>query len=251
MQNRLHDAIVAGDLTEVAFCLENGAKLDVATDDLFPLQAAAFAKNAKCIRLLLSKGAKVNDVSDTSEGLTPLMCAAHEGCYGIYGPEENSLECVLVLLEAGADPTLKDAGGYTVLDHAVEEQNALVLPHLLRACPRLVDISNGLLVYCCALENIDAMAKVVVRVDKFAPDGGRECAEILLEAGAEITSKTPYCIKQLKANRRYCATAAVLVYGILRKRYRMRIPRDMCTLITQEIWKLRYADEWTLVAPGH
>ena len=71
------------------------------------LHRCAVDGNESCIKLLLSRGANVNHVSEQS-GTTALMCAA-------YG--ENAA-CVQLLLEHRADKSLRDSGGKTALDIA-------------------------------------------------------------------------------------------------------------------------------------
>eukprot|EP00316_Scyphosphaera_apsteinii_P021364 CAMPEP_0119338726 /NCGR_PEP_ID=MMETSP1333-20130426/96754_1 /TAXON_ID=418940 /ORGANISM="Scyphosphaera apsteinii, Strain RCC1455" /LENGTH=172 /DNA_ID=CAMNT_0007350083 /DNA_START=113 /DNA_END=631 /DNA_ORIENTATION=- len=79
-----------------------------------PVYVACMHGHAKCLKLLVNKGADVNQPS--RYGVTPLMAAA----YG--GPSElcTTQECVLVLLNANADIKCTDMYGKTAADIAAE-----------------------------------------------------------------------------------------------------------------------------------
>lgn len=71
-----------------------------------PLHYAATNAHVPVMRLLLEHHAYID--AESPNGTTPLMMAAHYG----------SPEAVKLLLEAGADPTLKNKLGLTALDFA-------------------------------------------------------------------------------------------------------------------------------------
>jgi hypothetical protein len=119
----LNAATFGNDTATVRLLLEAGADID--TPDTFigltPLMNAAGNRNVEALKLLLSKGAKVNAVSKT-EGLpkiqtgtvefggwTPLLMAA------AFGPTE----AVKLLLERGAQIDAQDYRGFTPLMLAI------------------------------------------------------------------------------------------------------------------------------------
>lgn len=71
-----------------------------------PLHYAATNGHVELMRLLLDNHAYID--AESPNGTTPLMMAAHYG----------SPQAVKVLLEAGADPTLKNALGLSAIDFA-------------------------------------------------------------------------------------------------------------------------------------
>jgi ankyrin repeat protein len=88
-------------------------------EDSSPLHAAAAARSAAILRLLLATGAFDNGaVSQADEnGWTPLHLAARRG----------SKECVQLLLQHGADRDAKTTQGLTPLDVArVNKRGAVV-----------------------------------------------------------------------------------------------------------------------------
>jgi hypothetical protein len=106
---------VAGHLDahqQEAMDLEMGVDVGNAIDKT-PLMAAAQFDFVATARMLLAKGAKVNEVTDGEalyEGFrTPLMYAAQSG----------SLEMIKLLLSAGADRWQADGAGRTALDYLV------------------------------------------------------------------------------------------------------------------------------------
>lgn len=73
---------------------------------------AAQPGNAEIVRRLLTAGAEVNEKAGPT-GITLLMLAASLG----------DAECVEAVLECGADPTARDATGWTALDWALQSRN--------------------------------------------------------------------------------------------------------------------------------
>jgi len=86
---------------------------DVAYDGWTPLHLAAFFGQADAARVLLDSGADVRAVSTNAMKNTPLHAAT----------AGRHADVALLLLEAGADPASVDAGGYTPLK--IAEQNQL------------------------------------------------------------------------------------------------------------------------------
>jgi ankyrin repeat protein len=115
---------------------ENGATLDVEHKDhngWTPLHYAAQFGRGEACRALIST-CRANIDSRTSGGGTPLMWAAYT----------NKLRCVEVLLELGADITLR--GGYedkTALESARKNGHAEVAA-LLEAAERIPELKSAL-----------------------------------------------------------------------------------------------------------
>lgn len=91
------------------------------TTDMTPLHVAAFVGNPRMVKMLIEKGAKINDEVNW-EGKTALHFAAEEG----------KREVVRVLLECGkADVTKRDKSGKTALELA-EARGHLQTANLLK-----------------------------------------------------------------------------------------------------------------------
>lgn len=84
----------------------------VSYDGWTPLHLAAFFGHLEAARLLLAEGADVKAVSRNGMKNTPL----HAATAGRHG------ELALLLLQHGADPAALDAGGYTPLQIATQNQ---------------------------------------------------------------------------------------------------------------------------------
>ena len=84
----------------------------VSYDGWTPLHLAAFFGHAGNVRLLLDAGANVHAVSQNSMANTPLHAAT----------AGRHADVALLLLERGADALVLDAGGYTPLQIAVQNQ---------------------------------------------------------------------------------------------------------------------------------
>ena len=96
----------------VQLLLERHARVDAASANamrVMPLHSAAAARSVPIARRLLEHGAPVNARQGTSGlGFTPLMEAAFNG----------QADMVDLLLDYGADPTMRDDEGLTAGDHA-------------------------------------------------------------------------------------------------------------------------------------
>ncbi|MDG7055244.1 MAG: ankyrin repeat domain-containing protein [Wolbachia endosymbiont of Menacanthus eurysternus] len=93
IDQELLDAAQQGNFSKVQECLEKGADVNIAGHGggSKPIHYAVHANNQRMIRLLLDKGANVNDANNF--GWTPLHCAADDG----------NLEVVKLLVNEGAD----------------------------------------------------------------------------------------------------------------------------------------------------
>ena len=88
-----------------------------AYDGWTPLHLAAFFGQAQAVKLLLDSGADIHAVSRNGLKNTPLHAAT----------AGRHADVALMLLAHGADPTALDAGGYTALRIAQENQLAEVV----------------------------------------------------------------------------------------------------------------------------
>jgi ankyrin repeat protein len=108
----LHLAVFFGHPETARLLLDTGSDVTARTTNALdnqPLHAAAAGEKTRrleCVRMLLEAGAPVNERQ--SGGSTPLMSSAQNGD----GPVLD------LLLERGADPSLKDDEGRTAADHA-------------------------------------------------------------------------------------------------------------------------------------
>ncbi len=107
----LHKAARFGTAEDIAALVARGAYVDDVTMTVgTPLHVAAYGQNAGTIVALVAAGAAVNGQLAPNRS-TPLHLAVEWG---------GTVAHMLALLEAGADFELKDSGGLTPLDAAIE-----------------------------------------------------------------------------------------------------------------------------------
>ena len=106
-------AAATGRVDDLARELDGNAVNTYAYDGWTPLHLAAFFGHAAAASLLLGAGADVDAVSRNSLENTPLHAAT----------AGKHADVALLLLERGADPLRADAGGYTPLE--IARQNEL------------------------------------------------------------------------------------------------------------------------------
>jgi murein DD-endopeptidase MepM/ murein hydrolase activator NlpD len=123
------DAAKAADREKLDLALAAGASLDLRDEfGQTPLMYAVSANaGPEFIGHLLKKGAAVNAQSDSQ--WTPLMYAARDS---------SSSETLLLLLNAAADPTIRNSEGQTALD-LMRGNPALASPTLLRRLEQLTE----------------------------------------------------------------------------------------------------------------
>jgi ankyrin repeat protein len=106
-------AAATGRLADLERALKDSSAVSsFAYDGWTPLHLAAFFGHLEAARLLLAEGADVKAVSRNGMKNTPL----HAATAGRHG------ELALLLLQHGADPAALDAGGYTPLQIATQNQ---------------------------------------------------------------------------------------------------------------------------------
>lgn len=90
----------------VKILLQAGADPNLKSDKGLTALDAAFRNNEETVRLLIAAGANVN-TQDSLEGRTPLIKAVNN----------DIISVVKILLDAGADPKIKDKHGDTAIDY--------------------------------------------------------------------------------------------------------------------------------------
>ncbi len=123
----LFQAAAAGHLVVAEFLIRSGANIDARmADQATPLLGAVRSAQPALVRLLLSAGADLKVLDQFGE--TPLHIAAR------LGSEHNTRECVTALLAKGADPNAVDAKtGMTPLHRAASHGNSHLCRILLEA----------------------------------------------------------------------------------------------------------------------
>ena len=166
--DKIYEAISQGDPTQLSAILQGHPEyLDFKTDYGTPLYIAAENGNMDAAKLLLEKGAKINEKTRKVNGdFTALYAAA-----------ANDHRAVLELLIAkGADINLKTGKGYTPLHIAAYENHTDVVGVLIaKGADVNVRSNNGMTPLASAAEACSL-----------------ETAERLITAGAEIDARDQY-----------------------------------------------------------
>ncbi|ELU17099.1 hypothetical protein CAPTEDRAFT_65990, partial [Capitella teleta] len=127
---KLHKAALYGDLNKVKqLAKKDASPLD--KDNRTPLHFAVCHGHSLIVQELLEWKAKVN-IADSEAGRTPLIKAV-ECCQE---------ECVLLMLEAKANPNLKDSQGDAALHYAARSGNEDIIKMLLDCDKTDPDIQN-------------------------------------------------------------------------------------------------------------
>jgi len=121
MATDLNTAAMQGNLTKINEILDKGlisANSRDSEERVSAIHFAAFYGQADALKLLLDRGADINDKSDS--GWTPLHDAAWRG----------SIECILYLLCQDSDQTIKNNNCKTWADIVTERQGLSVLKEI-------------------------------------------------------------------------------------------------------------------------
>ncbi len=118
----IFEASATGDLERVRALLRLDPSLAnaFASDGFQPLGLASFFDYPEVVRLLVESGADVNNPSNNVQRVTPLHSAA----------AAQDVETARLLLERGADPNARQAGGFTPL-HTAGENGQIEMIRLL------------------------------------------------------------------------------------------------------------------------
>jgi uncharacterized protein len=120
MDDRLHAAAAAGDLTAIAAALDDGAPVDARdTDGATPLLVAARHDRAEAFAALLAAGADVDLQDDRLDN--PFLYAGAEGM----------LDILRLANDAGADPSITNRYGGVAVIPASERGHVETVRYLL------------------------------------------------------------------------------------------------------------------------
>ena len=120
-------AAATGRMPELVRALHHpGAVSAYSFDGWTPLHLASFFGQREAARALLDAGAEVNALSRNSLTNTPLHAAV----------AGRHTEAALLLLQHGADPTIRDGGDYTAAAIAAENGLAAVIDEISRRSER-------------------------------------------------------------------------------------------------------------------
>ncbi len=158
-------AVGNGDYVEMAQLLvDNGANVNtLGPNGLYPIQAAAFRGNAKCIDFLVSKG--VNPNITNQQGGTALEYTAQSDYY---------VAAAETLLKHGADPNVRNKGGRTPLGYAAQQGSIKVVEVLLAY---KADVNAG---------DKDGYTPLQGAIDYGVGKGGKGLVEMLVKNGANV-----------------------------------------------------------------
>jgi ankyrin repeat protein len=153
--NSLSGAIKRGDVSKVRFLLDNNKELlsTNCSGPIKPLHLAAWHNKVEIIELLLSMRVPVEQLSEdyrTSIVLASLYCscdaikvlykhganvnhqdddgdtALHNACFSLSGNFEDITDTIKLLLQLGADPTIKNIEGKNVLEEVLDPPKGVV-----------------------------------------------------------------------------------------------------------------------------
>ncbi|CAI9115245.1 OLC1v1016098C1 [Oldenlandia corymbosa var. corymbosa] len=191
----------------VDFLIDNGADVTKGTlKGYTPSHCAAEKGSKELIQLLISKGADLNAFAEPG---TPLHCAAAHGSFEavkylldlradpnslslvymsplLLSMLANSLECMELLLKAGADPDTP-AGDTTPLCYAASEPNEKMI-HILLKAGADPDRIDCLFSYAFFIENLTLVSvRVQQPLEHAALIGATEVVKVLFPVTSRIT----------------------------------------------------------------
>lgn len=121
----LERASAKGDVEIMTFLMDHGAdpnyappkKREFSSEGRLPLVSAADAGNLVAVKLLLDRGTKVNGIGSSETRVTPLSSAI----------SNEHVEIVRLLLSKGADPSIRNWDGWTMMAIAKERKNQAII----------------------------------------------------------------------------------------------------------------------------
>jgi ankyrin repeat protein len=203
-----------------------------------PLHAAATEGSQDCMKLLLQNGANPNIIGHW--GRTPLHLACSWG----------RLECVSILLNAKADVSVKDIQYSTPLHSASWNCHPSCVRLLVAAGADVNSLCKGRGFLGKARTPLEMTTETGPETIPSTLNAYRECAEILLDAGAKaVNFEIPPWMASLLKKRANVKTLFSTLYGILRFRYtpgtpQTRICKDVVQLVCLAVWETRFRVEW-------
>jgi len=158
-------AVQDGNLPRIQALLDSGANVNAGWEEGEALRKAVMHEDVELIRLLLSRGAKVNVAS--WRGWTPLFDAV---------VRQDNQEIAELLLSHGADANHKDDAGHLLLHHSLGPSGRPGMAELL--------IAGG-----ADIHALDREGRTAIRIA--VEQGRREALEMLLKKGAREDERGP------------------------------------------------------------
>ena len=177
----LKTAMEKGDYKQLEMLIKKGADVNESGCGTVPLMLAVQKNDKMAIRLLLHAGADVN-IQD-QEGKTALMFAVEnsgtnsfvlfEAKDDLLETSDENMQCLRILLQAGADVNIVDNNQNTALMYAVKWGNPDCVEMLLTAETGVNKLNKKgeTAVICAAKENHEG------------------CMKLLLQSGADVNTK--------------------------------------------------------------
>lgn len=215
-------AIRNNDVKLVKMLIDNGVDVNAIEEDdghghnYSPLKWACLRGSAECAKMLLEAKANPNATSVCFE--TPL----HEASF------VSQVECVKLLIAHKANINAQNNQGESSLHFAVFSNCCECTKELVQAGAELETVSR--------LSYRTPLAEAIFR-------RRCECAEYLLDVGAKPPSDDPPSwVTVMVTKRRNALSSTWAFLGVLRKR--VRIYKDMATLLAKYLWSTRFEKEW-------
>lgn len=148
----VHEAAAVGDIDVVAGLVDADPTLlgRVAADGFTPLHLAAYFGRVEVAIWLVDAGADVDAVSDNPNRLRPLHAAV----------AARNAAIVTLLLDGGAEPDARQAGGFTALMAAAKHGDVEIIRALVTSCADPTVLSDdGLTAGDMAADDLTAEVK--------------------------------------------------------------------------------------------